>query len=59
MADSPLFLTVAVPPNITVTLDDSGSMARAFVPDICGAGSNDCGTLDNRYVKSAYSNRLY
>lgn len=58
-SDSPLFLTVAVPPNITVTLDDSGSMARAFVPDTCGASTNDCATLDNRYTKSAHFNPLY
>jgi type IV pilus assembly protein PilY1 len=59
LADSPLFLTVAVPPNITLTLDDSGSMARAFVPDICGATSNDCNALDNRYGKSSHYNLLY
>ncbi len=59
VANSPLFLTVSVPPNIVVTLDDSGSMARAFVPDTCGATSNDCGTLDNRYAKSSHFNPLY
>lgn len=59
VADSPLFLTVAVPPNITLTLDDSGSMARAFVPDICGATTNDCSALDNRYSKSNHYNPIY
>lgn len=33
LADNPLFLTVAVPPNVVITLDDSGSMASGFVPD--------------------------
>jgi type IV pilus assembly protein PilY1 len=60
LADSPLFLTVAVPPNITVTLDDSGSMARAYVPEICnGDSSNTCSLLDNRYAKSSHYNKLY
>ena len=61
LADSPLFLTVAVPPNITVTLDDSGSMAKAFVPEICGTGNSqyDCSTLNNRYTKSSHYNPIY
>lgn len=61
MADSPLFLTVAVAPNITVTLDDSGSMARAYVPEICnGDSSNRCNLLDtSRYAKSSHYNLLH
>jgi type IV pilus assembly protein PilY1 len=60
LANSPLFLTVTVPPNITVTLDDSGSMARAYVPEICdGASSNTCTRLNNRYAKSSHYNLLY
>ncbi len=61
MADSPLFLTVAVSPNITVTLDDSGSMARAYVPEICdGDSSNRCNLLDtSRYAKSSHYNLLH
>ena len=60
LADSPLFLTVSVPPNITVTLDDSGSMARAYVPEICnGDADNTCDTLNNRYAKSSHYNKLY
>lgn len=57
-AQSPLFLTVGAPPNITVTLDDSGSMRRAFVPEVCGDASN-CDYLDNRYGKAAHNNALY
>ena len=59
IADTPLFLSVAVPPNIVVTLDDSGSMKRAFVPDICGGGGDDCPALDNRWGKSTRGNPLY
>lgn len=33
IADQPLFLVTNVAPNIALTLDDSGSMQRAFVPD--------------------------
>ena len=29
----PLFITISLPPNITVLLDSSGSMASAYVPD--------------------------
>ena len=35
LSNTPLFLTVTMPPNITLTLDDSGSMSRAWVPEIC------------------------
>lgn len=57
-AQSPLFLTVDAPPNITVTLDDTGSMRRAYVPEVCGDTSN-CDYLDNRYGKAAHNNALY
>ena len=33
ISQTPLFITISLPPNITVVLDDSGSMASAFVPD--------------------------
>lgn len=35
-ASLPLFIPTVLAPNIVVTLDDSGSMAWAFVPDLCG-----------------------
>jgi type IV pilus assembly protein PilY1 len=61
LSNTPLFLTVTMPPNITLTLDDSGSMSRAWVPEICpGTGDiRDCSVLDNRYAKSAAYNLLY
>lgn len=58
LSDTPLFLTVSVPPNLVLTLDDSGSMRRAFVPEVCGDAS-DCAYLDNRYGKAAHNNALY
>ena len=63
-AQTPLFLTVGAPPNITVTLDDSGSMARAFTPDLCGnpnaiCDNNPDSRLDHRYVKSPVYNPVY
>ncbi|MEW6119419.1 MAG: PilC/PilY family type IV pilus protein [Pseudomonadota bacterium] len=64
ISENPLFLTANVPPNVIVTLDDSGSMSRAFTPDLCGNGNNICGSnpdpsLDPRYVKSSHYNPIY
>lgn len=63
--DTPLFLTsTGLAPNIVLTLDDSGSMARAFTPDLCGNPNGICDNnpdkrLDHRYVKSSDFNPLY
>ncbi len=64
--DFPLFLTsTGVPPNLILTLDDSGSMSRAFTPDLCGNPNAICDSgnydsqLDGRFVKSAYYNPIY
>lgn len=54
----PLFLSNQVDPNLILTLDDSGSMGRAYVPETCG-DKIDCAELDNRWAKSAYGNGLY
>jgi type IV pilus assembly protein PilY1 len=63
LSDTPLFLTVSVPPNIVLTLDDSGSMRRAYVPELpaveCPNDPSDCDVLDNRYWKSSSKNGLY
>ena len=40
IATQPLFVTTAVPPNIIVALDNSGSMASAFVPDSLDNATN-------------------
>jgi type IV pilus assembly protein PilY1 len=59
ISSTPLFLAVTVPPNLVLTLDDSGSMRRAFVPENCLADTSDCTALDNRYEKSSRRNLIY
>lgn len=66
ISETPLFLTTNIPPNLIVTLDDSGSMARAYTPDLCGATgyiyNNTCspsGILNNRWPKSSHANPIY
>ena len=54
LADTPLYLTVgSVAPNLIVTLDTSGSMYAASVPD--AADSSHA----NRWFKSAAGNPMY
>ncbi|MEQ1661149.1 MAG: PilC/PilY family type IV pilus protein [Thiobacillus sp.] len=60
VAETPLFLTTNVAPNIIVTLDDSGSMAQAYSPDDpCGGVTANCPNFESRYLKSAYYNPIY
>jgi type IV pilus assembly protein PilY1 len=49
----PLIVNTSVPPNIMVTLDDSGSMGWGFLPDGANFGTGDC-----RYYDSTI-NRIY
>ncbi len=49
----PLILPQALPPNIVVTLDDSGSMQWAFVPD------STCSLSGTRRGMSAYRNPIW
>lgn len=51
-ATQPLYVSTAVAPNLTVLLDDSGSMASAFVPDSLGRYTN------TRRFRSSYFNPL-
>lgn len=53
LSDTPLFLSVSVSPNIVMTLDDSGSMAWAYVPDSI---RNAAGT---RHFASSHFNPMY
>ncbi|MDD4880254.1 MAG: PilC/PilY family type IV pilus protein [Gallionellaceae bacterium] len=53
LSDVPLYLTVGVPPNIILTLDDSGSMDNGYVPD----GISN--TTNSKRYKSAYFNAMY
>jgi type IV pilus assembly protein PilY1 len=51
--DTPLFLSVSVAPNLILTLDDSGSMTYAYVPDGISGGSS------TRRYKSGDFNGMY
>lgn len=53
LSNVPLFVKDGVDPNIIVTLDDSGSMAFAYVPD------GIKGDRSKRRFKSAYYNPMY
>lgn len=53
VSQSPLSLTVGVPPNLIFTLDDSGSMREAFTPE-----SID-GDRDTRKTRSSSYNSMY
>src|SRR5262245_15944483 len=55
IANTPQVLATAMPPNVVLTLDDSGSMASAFVPDALDTTSN----RDGRRGKSSKFNALY
>lgn len=58
LSNNPLFVAGSLAPNLVLTLDDSGSMRRAYVPEICGNDSS-CPELGNRWAKSAHANGLY
>lgn len=51
-ATQPLYISTAVAPNLTVLLDDSGSMASAYAPDSMSS------TTSTRRFRSAYFNPL-
>ncbi|MHB8914588.1 MAG: pilus assembly protein [Thiobacillus sp.] len=55
LANDPLFLNVAVDPNIVVTLDDSGSMQWSIVPDALIDAALDT----SRRLRSSTFNALY
>lgn len=53
VSQKPLMLTESVPPNMLLTLDDSGSMRWAFAPD------NKSGEGASRRAKSSAFNPMY
>ncbi len=53
ISQKPLMLTETVPPNMLLTLDDSGSMRWAFAPD------DKSGTGSSRRAKSSAFNPMY
>lgn len=55
----PAFLPTPLAPNIVLTLDDSGSMRSAFVPDnLCNNNSGNTNANSRRFKSSAF-NALY
>ncbi|MGC1954142.1 MAG: PilC/PilY family type IV pilus protein [Gammaproteobacteria bacterium] len=60
IADKPLFLSVSVPPNVALTLDDSGSMTWGAAPDnIAAWGYNNETVKNSRRWKSSAFNPIY
>ncbi|MFA7540993.1 MAG: hypothetical protein WCZ02_02715, partial [Lysobacterales bacterium] len=49
----PLAVNAAIPPNVLVSLDDSGSMGWGRMPDSANWGNGDCRRFNSRY------NRIY
>jgi type IV pilus assembly protein PilY1 len=64
VSQSPLSLTIGVPPNLILTLDDSGSMFWGHVPDYDGSASTTVTNRVNavqstRRIKSSTFNPMY
>ncbi|SFM21043.1 pilus assembly protein [Halopseudomonas yangmingensis] len=57
VSQQPLMLVDSVPPNLILTLDDSGSMRWAFVPDSMGTNNNSI--RNARRSKSSSYNPMY
>src|SRR5690554_4079367 len=55
LSHTPLFLKTGVAPNLILTLDDSGSMDRDYVPDGLGADDNDLAFHSYRFNGMAYN----
>lgn len=51
----PLAVNAAIPPNVLVTLDDSGSMGWGFLPDGASYGSNNCRRYNSSYNRIYYN----
>jgi len=49
VSQSPLSLTIGVPPNLLLTLDESGSMSWGYVPD----------SIESSVISGSYITRLY
>jgi type IV pilus assembly protein PilY1 len=54
LATKPLFVSTSVSPNLTILLDDSGSMASAYVPDALSSSANYRRFLSNYFNALAY-----
>ena len=56
VSQTPMFLTVNITPNLAMTIDDSGSMTWAYVPDSIGSSQ---AKLDGPRFASPSYNPLY
>ncbi|TCD18360.1 pilus assembly protein PilY [Pseudomonas sp. IC_126] len=59
VSQSPLSLTVGVPPNIIFTLDESGSMSWGFVPDAIESQVISGSTITRLYAAPEYNPMYY
>ncbi|MHB0817509.1 pilus assembly protein [Stutzerimonas stutzeri] len=59
VSQSPLSLTVGVPPNIIFTLDESGSMSWGFVPDSIESQVISSSTITRLYAAPEYNSMYY
>lgn len=62
VTSSPLIIQPTLPPNLMLMLDDSGSMAWDYMPDLCYLQGVRCGsrtTINNAAMIDAANNGLY
>ncbi|MBU0808711.1 MAG: pilus assembly protein PilY [Gammaproteobacteria bacterium] len=59
ISQSPLSLTIGVPPNIIFTLDDSGSMSWGYVPDSIESSVLSGSTMTRLYAASEFNSMYY
>lgn len=59
VSQSPLSLTVGVPPNIILTLDESGSMSWGYVPDSAENSVISGSSITRLYAANAFNPMYY
>ncbi|GAA5185058.1 type 4a pilus biogenesis protein PilY1 [Niveibacterium umoris] len=59
LSQAPLFLAIPQKPNLLVTLDDSGSMTWAYVPDAYGSDMQTGTSFSPKRIFSADYNSMY
>lgn len=59
VSQSPLSLTVGVPPNLILTLDDSGSMSWGYVPDSVEGSVISGSSITRLYAASTFNPMYY
>lgn len=59
VSQSPLSLTIGVPPNIILTLDESGSMSWGYVPDSVESSVISGTSITRLYAANAFNSMYY